>query len=180
VGVSSRALAVAVALLAPLTSPLLACVHERVVEAPLAPASAAAASDSGAPLQPPLRAPLAAERNIPFEVGQAWIGQYLCAQGLTRLELQIERVEGLHIDAVFDFEHKPTGTAGSYHVRGDYDPDARRLKLEAGDWVVHPPGYVTVDLDGRVDASGDGYSGTVIGPSCSTFQLRRAAGVAEP
>jgi hypothetical protein len=128
------------------------------------PPQAKAQDDAGAPV---VRAP-----DLPFHQGEVWKGTYVCAQGETQLSLVIWRVDGPDIDAIFDFRHDASGAAGQYNMHGAYRPDSRRLRLAADDWIAQPPGYVTVDLDGRV--RDDAFEGKVVGPSCTSFALRRA------
>jgi hypothetical protein len=109
----------------------------------------------------------------PWATGETWTGHYVCPQGPTALQLHVLRVQGLNVDAVFDFEHAASGASGQFEMNGHYDPGTRRLHLVAGDWLARPPNYVTVDLDGRVSSDGRIYSGWVSAVGCGTFLVRR-------
>jgi hypothetical protein len=111
--------------------------------------------------------------DSPWATGDTWTGSYVCPQGPTTLQLHVVRVRGPSVDAVFDFEHAPSGASGQFEMNGHYDVGTRRLHLVAGDWLARPPNYVTVDLDGRVSADGRVYSGGVLASGCSSFLVRR-------
>ena len=128
--------------------------------------------DAGlAPLTPkPLpTAPVAAP--IPFASGESWNGSYNCG-GPSTLRLQITSVAGSTVNAIFDF-HSRNGKTGAFHMSGKYDHVTRHLRLSAGAWVVQPPGFVPVDLDGIVGPEGRSYGGAVIGPRCTSFSTHR-------
>ncbi len=126
----------------------------------------AAPAEPAAPVAPlePLPPP------IPFRAGQAWTGSYVCAQGRTPLTLQIRDVDGLHVQAIFVFRH-PQGS-GRYHLRGDYEPAERRLRLTPGAWIQRPPGFVSVGMNGTVDEAGRQYAGRMLHPSCESFRVQ--------
>jgi hypothetical protein len=111
---------------------------------------------------------------IPFAMGQSWIGTYTCAQGETQLVLQIVNVDGPTVDALFTFHHPPSDVHGVFQMTGTYTPTYRELTLRGGRWIDRPAGYVTVDLRGRVPLDGKRFVGTVDGPGCSVFALRRS------
>ena len=62
---------------------------------------------------------------------------------------------------------------GQFKMSGTYATDTRHLHLNAGDWIVQPPRYITVDLDGSVGADNHSFSGTVLAAGCTTFSVRR-------
>lgn len=153
---------------------LVACMSLPVmVTAPLSAPVAVDTSDAGAASSDGgMEAAAPSERAMPFRAGDTWRGTYQCGQGVTNLELKIVRVSELDVEVTFDFVHDGSNAAGSFQMSGKYRKQSRKLKLVAGDWVVQPPGYVTVDLDGTIE--GDGFSGRVLTPGCTTFKLRRS------
>jgi hypothetical protein len=137
-----------------------------VQAAAVAPAASSAPAATVAPIPTAAAAP-----STPFVTGESWSGSYVCGQGPTQVQLHVKR-GGTEVQGVFAFVTK-NKTTGSFNMTGAYDTAARHLHLNAGNWVSQPPGFVTVNLDGTVSADGHGFSGTVQGPGCSTFSLRR-------
>lgn len=109
--------------------------------------------------------------ETPFAPTQAWVGTYLCGQGRTAVTLRIEGVVARTVNAIFDFQ-VPNGTTGSFRMSGPYDPATRKLNLKAGAWIKQPPNYETVNMDGVVSPDGSTYSGRMLNPRCSTFNVR--------
>ena len=62
---------------------------------------------------------------------------------------------------------------GSNKASGTFDPATREFDLLPGTWIEQPVNYVTVILHGRVTEDGRTYSGTISGPSCTTFSVNR-------
>ncbi len=120
---------------------------------------------------------LAASMKAAADWSGTWRGRYICAQGATGLTLTIRSSgEGL-VTASFSFYPLPENglaASGEFGMRGTVSAeDADHLRLAARGWVKRPFGYVTVDLDGRYDGRSGEYAGTVDGPGCSSFVLRR-------
>jgi hypothetical protein len=109
-----------------------------------------------------------------MNAGEKWNGRYLCAQGLTDLDLRIDAVNGSQIDATFVFLHAPSGAAGSYRMRGAIAPDGRLTlaPFPEDPWIARPPNYVAVGMTGIV--TGTTYRGRIDNPSCGTFNVHRA------
>jgi hypothetical protein len=115
----------------------------------------------------------------PFRRGDVWVGQYVCSQGVTELRFHVAGVRGDRVRAVFDFHHVPSGAVGRYEMRGTWYPAERRAVFVAGAWIDQPPGYITVDMEGRVHPDGRRFGGQIVtdSPGCSWFRLvRRSAG----
>lgn len=113
-------------------------------------------------------------------LSSAWEGSYDCAQGHTAVTLVLRSVgdEGA-LGGVFYFHASPNNPGipeGCFAVGGRYHAGSREVKLSARQWLLQPFGYVTVDLDGQLAPGGDQLSGRVIGPLCTSFNLRRVAG----
>ncbi|MFG2294252.1 protein kinase [Streptomyces sp. NPDC048603] len=106
-----------------------------------------------------------------------WRGTYRCTQGLTRLDLTVNRAGGTALRAVFAFSAHPDNPAvpsGSFTMIGFHENG--RMVLRGDQWIVQPPGYLTVDLEATV--TGDRPAvirGTVAaaGSACSTFAVDR-------
>jgi hypothetical protein len=101
-----------------------------------------------------------------------WRGDYICAQGATGLTLTVLPGLGERVDAIFRFSALPSNPSvpdGCFEMTGTVKDGA--VSLTAGRWLLKPPGYVTVDLKGKV--TDDAMGGTVAGPGCTTFSLHR-------
>jgi hypothetical protein len=104
------------------------------------------------------------------------VGRYWCNQGDTQLRLEIERVQGAEVSAVFAFHHEASETSGSFVVEGLYDASSGKLVLAPLRWIEQPANYVMVGLSGRV-ARGT-YSGQVTFDGCRDFQLELSESLA--
>ena len=106
----------------------------------------------------------------------AWTGMYVCAQGATAVTLTVQPTgQGNGADALFHFKadrSNPGVPEGCFAMSGTYD--SRHLRLHATDWIVRPPGYLTVDVSADVGPDGQSASGAVTGPGCTRLPLRRA------
>jgi hypothetical protein len=105
-----------------------------------------------------------------------WRGTYVCARGVTGLFLTIKRSETDGLTAVFHFfavRENPRVPTGEYDMTGTAGPQDNHLQLAPGAWIMQPPHYVTVGLDGTYDEATGDYSGQVRGPGCGRFVLRR-------
>jgi hypothetical protein len=105
-----------------------------------------------------------------------WRGTYACNQGATGLDLTITPAEKGGVTAIFSFHavlFNPLVPSGEFAMEGELGPEPGRLRLRAGGWILQPPDYVTVDLDGTFDEASKEYRGTVIGPGCTSFRLQR-------
>jgi hypothetical protein len=109
-----------------------------------------------------------------FTPGDAWVGTYVCVQGLTNLALVVESVNGNSIDARFDFDWISGSTQGSYELTGTYDPTTREATFTPGAWVLQPgSSWSPVGMDGFVDLSGTSYSGNIQFAGCGAFSVSR-------
>lgn len=125
------------------------------------------------PAPPPVPvAALPTPVNNPFEAVRAWRGKYVCPQGVTDMSFTITSVEGTHVEAVFSFNHRSSGAVGAYRMSGRFDPRTRSTNFEPGDWLLRPPGYITISMQGRVASDGSFFDGVIPHPGCSWFRLR--------
>ncbi|SFL07806.1 hypothetical protein [Falsiroseomonas stagni] len=103
-----------------------------------------------------------------------WSGTYVCTQGTTGMNLRLRPQGDGRLSGVFHFfplASNPQAAEGCYEVAATPDGDA--ATITAGRWLLHPPNYVTVDLDAELDEDGTLF-GHVIGPGCTLFAARRA------
>jgi hypothetical protein len=113
-------------------------------------------------------------RPNPFAEARTWVGAYDCPQGRTDLTLRVVDVRGKLVRAVFDFHHAPTDASGQYLVVGAYDEGSSTVDFEPGPWIIHPDGYDSVGLRGRVSLDGGRFAGAITDARCGRFQLRVA------
>lgn len=105
-----------------------------------------------------------------------WRGTYVCYQGTTGLFLSIKRSGDDDVAAIFTFfavPENPGVPSGEFEMTGRPGPQSDHLELAPGMWIIRPPGYVTVELDGDYDEASGEFSGRVIAPGCTRFILRR-------
>ncbi len=119
--------------------------------------------------------PAEAKAKGPNPLG-LWVGRYVCAQGVTALELTITGDPKGKLKAEFSFRAAPENPgvpSGRYSMSGSFDDKSLRLNLHAGKWIEAPDGYMMVDLVGRLSTAGDRYSGGIPMAGCTVFDLRR-------
>ena len=107
-----------------------------------------------------------------------WHGEYVCAQGLTRLTLDIDAEDPFNIDAIFRFrehEDNPGVPSGSFAMEGSFDAATGALDLDATDWINQPTNFLTVDLSGLLSSREERISGEVSNAACSTFSVVKDA-----
>jgi hypothetical protein len=115
-------------------------------------------------------------------VDGTWVGKYFCAQGETALTLTIDPAQDGTLRARFHFYPAPKNPyvpEGCFTMTGKFDPVTRALVLSAGNWIVQPRGYVTMDLKGRLRDDGSVH-GLVLGPGCALFTVYRDTSKATP
>jgi len=113
------------------------------------------------------------------ELRGTWRGGYVCGQGHTALALTIEPRKDGTLSALFHFEaasDNPDVPTGCFEMEGRLEPASGRLVLERRRWLLRPPDYVMVDLDGTVAPGRDRIEGRVIGPWCTGFAVARVPG----
>ncbi|HKM65512.1 MAG TPA: hypothetical protein VJY39_23785 [Acidisphaera sp.] len=102
-----------------------------------------------------------------------YTGTYRCGQGMTALSLSIRAAQDGSLSALFYF-HAAAGNPGvpkgCFDMHGQWDARTGAVSLQAGAWLLRPPNYVTVDLQGHLTKGFLG--GTVIGPGCTDFSLQ--------
>ncbi|GLS21763.1 hypothetical protein GCM10007874_47800 [Labrys miyagiensis] len=109
-----------------------------------------------------------------------WKGSYLCGQGLTGLTLSLDQQSGEAVLGTFHFYPLPSNPAakeGCFAVAGHIFED-KRVFIGASTWITQPKDYITVDLEGRIAASGKAMKGDVKTPYaglCSVFSLIRTS-----
>ena len=106
-----------------------------------------------------------------------WSGSYTCIQGLTSLDLSVEETGAGRVEALFHFSADPANPRvpeGCFAMSGNFDAHAGRLVLLPGEWLMQPFGFITVGLDGHLDAKSDVIAGRVTKMAgCKNFVLHR-------
>ena len=107
-------------------------------------------------------------------IADTWNGDYVCAQGLTNLELEVSGASD-DLIAIFRFsEHhtNPGVPSGSYSLTGSLDCSGN-LVLEPEAWIDDPGNYKMVGLEGMLSTDGKTLSGEVASTDCETFEVTR-------
>jgi hypothetical protein len=134
------------------------------------PAPSAGAGEARASSPAPRRSHATPLTSSDIFAGQIWTGTYFCAQGVTNMELRIITIDDERVTATFAFLHAATAASGSVAMKGTYDPDTHVLHLDPDRWIIQPPNYVMVGLEGKV---ADGaIKGRMLHPSCTEFEVR--------
>ena len=138
-----------------------------VTSAQITGASAQATSASPTPLPPVpgLLTPIAGE----------WSGQYTCGGGVTGLRLALSKDGSRALFYFFPLPQNPNIPEGCFTMSGYFQPIANSLNLKATKWILRPKNFVTVDMNGTLDTSGQNFSGRIFGPSCTQFSLTHRA-----
>jgi hypothetical protein len=141
------------------------------------------------PVQP-APADSTASRAVPIPAG--WMGSYVCRQGVTGLQLDIEEVPQEHfkcqnsypdcdpyfatapvpVRATFKFfplPENPGLPAGSFTMTGVFTARKASLKPEA--WKEQPAGWEMVALSGEVSDDSRFFRGTIEHEDCGAFGL---------
>jgi hypothetical protein len=130
-----------------------------------------------------------ARAEEPAALGR-WRGTYLCNQGWTGVDLEIEAdteresvqgpaEPGRYLRATFSFyqlARNPGVPSGRFTMRGSFSHQDGRLQLQQERWLERPPHYVMVDLSGALDPETGVVTGRIDGYNCGEFELRRAEG----
>jgi hypothetical protein len=107
-----------------------------------------------------------------------WSGKYLCAQGVTAVRVVVLPTGGSGARAVVHFFASPENAKvpeGCFTLTGLFEPASGRLSLRQERWIVRPKNYNMADLDGTIDARGEGFSGRIANlKGCTSFTLTRA------
>ena len=113
------------------------------------------------------------------ELTGTWTGSYTCSQGVTGVWLDLVGYASGRVEGTFRFfpvASHPGVATGSFRMLGSL-AQAGGVVLAGGAWIERPPGYGTVDLEGRVDSTGALFTGDVISSSldssCGTFHMSK-------
>ncbi len=105
-----------------------------------------------------------------------WTGSYVCAQGETGVTLSLDAATGLSFNGSFSFfalPQNPGVPSGSFAIAGTFDPQSRRIAIEAVRWIEQPPGYIMVGMTGTVSADLTSIVGNLTHPSCAGLSVSR-------
>ena len=127
-----------------------------------------------------VRASAALAQSAPPVLVGTWRGSYVCLQGKTGLTLTIDSQSDENFSGYFHFyppKSNPVAREGCFSVNGRVDGSGR-VTIDAESWITRPPGYVTVNLDGKLTGAGRSMRGDVRGPDgmetrCKQFRLDR-------
>lgn len=116
-------------------------------------------------------------RDEVARVAGEWTGKYTCVQGVTAMRLVIAPAGGRNVKALMHFfaaPENPDVPEGCFLLTGDFDRDTRELDLNQDRWIVQPPNYRMIDLEGKIDPDDGRLVGRIVGPAgCTRFRLTR-------
>lgn len=136
-------------------------------------ASGTALPEAAADPAPAAPEPLPGLQKVALPPVIVFRGTYVCAQGLTVLELLVVEDEAIfHFSAAPSNPHVPSGW---YSMRGTVDLARGLLRLMPERWMNRPgESWSMVGLDGVSRDGGRSFQGEVAGPGCTTFSLSRS------
>ncbi len=79
-----------------------------------------------------------------------WSGQYMCAQGVTGAQLIVSDDGSRALFHFFPLPENPGVLEGCFSMSGSFKTSSSRLYLNAGQWIVRPPNYITVNFSGSL------------------------------
>lgn len=131
---------------------------------------------------------LLAGEAIAAPLSGGWAGEYTCAQGLTSITLELREAKAGDVRAVATFYENaknPGVPSGCFTLQGRYEAKTGKLLLKQVQWIQRPDTtWYMIDLDGRLDKSGQTYTGDVRFPiepgACTTFRIHRVARAPHP
>ena len=140
----------------------------------LSPASAQPQDPGGA-----LRALQGAPPGSPGAAGRTmsgeWSGKYNCRQGVTGVHVVFSEDGSRALFHFYGVPENPGVPEGCFTMSGSFDAASGELNLTAGKWIVRPRNYLTADVSGKLDASGQNFAGRIVGVSgCSNILMSRA------
>jgi hypothetical protein len=100
-------------------------------------------------------------------------GSYLCGQTQTFLQLELAASADGTLTGVFKFGGMRTPeinySVGSYSLAGTWR--GAQFQLKKNKWIVQPPGYQMVDIEGSLTSQG--VAGKITSATCSVFAAAR-------
>jgi len=115
--------------------------------------------------------------QLPAVTG-TYVGTYQCAQGNTRLKVEIDQRSPPLLTALFTLYPASripdtNSDSFSYQLEGRYESSSD-TRLTPIRWTSTPPsGYAMVGMVGRFEPQAGNFSGRIEGAGCSTFTLSR-------
>lgn len=110
--------------------------------------------------------------------GTHFVGTYVCRQGETNADLEIERVkasdtERYEIDLIFHFMQEVTKVGGAIRMHGTFDSETYELRLNPGEWIERPATYVGVSVHANVSHDGRVIDGKMVHEGCGSIHVVR-------
>jgi len=109
-------------------------------------------------------------------IGGEWTGKYVCAQGVTGVRLVLSEDGSRALFHFFAVADNPGVPEGCFSMSGLFESSGNSLRLKADKWILRPRNYITVNISGTVDASGQSFSGRLLGArGCTEIFLTHVA-----
>ena len=109
-----------------------------------------------------------------------YTGTYICGR-IIGLQLTLQ-TDGSTVSGQFAFyepKGSPSNPIGVFRVSGTFDAQTRAIKLQPGAWVKAAPQWTPAPLTGTLDAAAATIRGTIVVPSCTTFEVRKEGATVE-
>lgn len=104
-----------------------------------------------------------------------WSGKYNCRQGVTGVHVVLSEDGSRALFHFYGVPENPGVPEGCFTMSGSFDAASGKLNLNADKWIVRPRNYMTADVSGELDASGQNFAGRIVGVSdCSNILMSRA------
>lgn len=106
----------------------------------------------------------------------AWVGEYHCRQGVVGLKLMMERFQD-HYTGVFIFfpiAANPNVPEGRFNFTATLS-DGGQFSAEPHSWIVRPPEYVMVAMEGLLSADAQTLKGDITDPACGPFWVNKSS-----
>jgi len=145
-------------------------------------AAAFAGSVSPAPAEDALRAlqnPGVAPGAAPSAPAQRtmsgeWSGRYICRQGVTGVHVVFSNDGSRALFHFYGLPENPGVPEGCFSMSGFFDPASGALNLTAGAWIVRPHNFMTANVSGNLDPTGQIFTGRILGPAgCTNIVMAR-------
>ena len=104
-----------------------------------------------------------------------WSGKYNCRQGVTGVHVVFSEDGSRALFHFYGVPENPGVPEGCFTMSGSFDAASGKLNLTASKWIVRPRNYLTADVTGDLDASGQNFAGRIVDVSgCSNILMSRA------
>jgi hypothetical protein len=103
-----------------------------------------------------------------------WSGRYICRQGVTGVHVVFSNDGSRALFHFYGLPENPGVPEGCFSMSGFFDPASGVLNLTAGAWIVRPHNFMTANVSGNLDPTGQILTGRILGPAgCTNIVMAR-------